>query len=76
MSTIEYTILQLQVERQLELTLLFYYLNHVVPMLTGIFFKHNFHKKWFHVLYQNKVNLSLTFTQRLVYQAHNCKMVN
>lgn len=40
------------------------------------FFKHNFHKKWFHVLYQNKVNLSLTFTQRLVYQAHNCKMVN
>ena len=37
MSTIEYTILQLQVERQLELTLQFYYLNHVVPMLTGIF---------------------------------------
>lgn len=37
MSTIGYTILQLQVETQLELTLLFYYLNHVVPMLTGIF---------------------------------------
>lgn len=37
MSTIEYTILQLQVETQLELTLLFYYLNHVVSMLTGIF---------------------------------------
>ena len=27
------------------------------------------------VLYQNKVNLSLTFTQRLGYYAHNCKMV-
>ena len=37
MSKTECTILQLQVETQLELTLLFYYLNHVVPMLTGIF---------------------------------------
>ena len=26
-------------------------------------------------LHQNKVNLSLTFTQRLEYYAHNCKMV-
>ena len=25
-------------------------------------------------LYQNKVNLSLTFSQRLGHQAHNCKM--
>jgi len=25
-------------------------------------------------LYQNKVNLSLTFIQRLGYEAHNCKM--
>ena len=25
-------------------------------------------------LYQNKVNLSLTFTQRLGHQAYNCKM--
>ena len=24
--------------------------------------------------YQNKVNLSLTFTQRLGHKAHNCKM--
>ena len=25
-------------------------------------------------LYQNKVNLSLMFTQRLGHQAHNCKV--
>ena len=36
---------------------------------------HNFHKKTKGGLYPNKVNLSLTFTRRLGYKAHNCNMV-
>ena len=49
------------------------HLTHVVVMLTSCFYaKFPLEKEG--GLYQNKVNLSLTFTQRLGYQAHNCKM--
>ena len=49
-------------------------------MLTSIFqaqFLDNFYKKtnFKEVLYLNKGHLKLTFTQRLGYYAHNCKMV-
>ena len=44
---------------------LLYYVNHVVVMLI-IVFSAKFHKKE-GVLFQNKVNLSLTFTQRSGY---------
>ena len=42
-------------------------------MLTSIFYA-KFPLKKEGSLYQNKVNLSLTFTQRLGHHAHNCKM--
>ena len=52
---------------------LLYYVNHVFLMLTSIFLnKIYIIKEW--GLYQNKVNLSLTFSKRLGHQAHNCKM--
>jgi len=38
-------------------------------MLTSIF-NHNFDQKM-----EEEVNLSLTFTQRLAYEVHNCKIV-
>ena len=43
-----------------------YYVNHIVLMLTSIF-KHNLRNEKERGLYQNKVNLSLTFFQRLGY---------
>ena len=43
---------------------LLYYVNHVFLKLTSIF-KQNLHQKRIEVFNQNKVNLSLTFTQRL-----------
>ena len=43
-----------------------YYVNHVVLMLTSIS-KHNLRNEKERGLYQNKVNLNLTFTQRLGY---------
>ena len=44
-------------------------------ILTCIFFLKNCIRKGKEAgLYQNKVNLSLTFTQRLGHSAHNCKM--
>ena len=39
-----------------------------------VFLKDNFHNNAKKVC-QNKVNLSLTFTRRLEYYVHNCKMV-
>ena len=55
--------------------ILLYYVNHIVLMLTGILFLAWFLKEKERGLYQNKVNISLTFIQRLGYWAHNCKMV-
>ena len=52
---------------------LLYHVNHVVVMLTSCF-EAKFPLEKEGGLYQNKVNLSLTFTQRLGHQAHNCKM--
>ena len=43
-----------------------YYVNHIVLMLTSIF-KHNLRNEKERGLYQNKVNLSVTFIQRLGY---------
>ena len=52
---------------------LLYYVNHVFVILNSIFeAKFTLDKEG--GLYQNKVTLSLTFTQRLGHQAHNCKM--
>ena len=49
---------------------LLYYVNHVFVILNSIILA----KEKEGGLYQNKVNLSLTFTQRQGHQAHNCKM--
>lgn len=51
-----------------------YFVNHVVLMLTIIFFSKIFIRKEMRFVSKH-FNLSLTFTQRLGYQAHNCKMV-
>ena len=51
-----------------------YYVNHVVLMLTIIFFSKIFIRKEMRFVSKH-FNLSLTFTQRPGYQAHNCKMV-
>ena len=51
-----------------------YFVNHVVLMLTIIFFSKVFIRKEMRFVSKH-FNLSLTFTQRLGYQAHNCKMV-
>ena len=52
---------------------LLYYVNHVFVILNSIFLaKFTLEKEG--GLYQNKVTLSLTFTQRQGHQAHNCKM--
>ena len=61
-------------DRVLIQTFLLYYVNKVVLMLINIF-KGNFPYQSKVGLYQNKVNLSLTFTRRLGYYACNCKMV-
>ena len=54
---------------------LLYYVNHVFLMLTCSFqAKFTLEKEG--GLYQNKGNLSLTFTQRLGHSAHNCKMAH
>ena len=57
---------EVEIDLVLIQTLMIYYVNHVLLMLTSIF-KHNFHKKRNHVLHKNKVNLSLAFTQKLGY---------
>jgi len=54
---------------------LLYYVNHVVVMLT-IISSAKFPYEKGRGLHRNKVNLSLTFTQRLGYYAHNSKMVH
>ena len=52
---------------------LHYYAKVVVVMLHSIF-SAKFPLEKEGSLYQNKVNLSLKFTQRLGHQAHNCKI--
>ena len=55
-------------------TFLLYYVNQVILMLTSIF-QGQFPSQSKGGFYQNKVTVSLTFTRRLGYQVHNCKMV-
>ena len=57
---------EVEVDLVLIQTLMIYYVNHVLLMLTSIF-KHNFHNKRNQVLHKNKVNLGLAFTQKLGY---------
>ena len=55
-------------------TSLLYYVNQVILTLTSIF-QGKFPYQSKGGLYQNKVTVSLTFTRRLGYEVHNCKMV-